>query len=1170
MSSDRSKFWVRLLSAGFKPFLVGCCLLVAGGAHAQITPDATLGAEGSTVVPRALGGDQIEGGAIRGANLFHSFSEFNVGDGGRVYFANPAGIQTILTRVTGNTASNINGTLGVDGTADLFLLNPNGILFGQNARLDVRGSFVGSTANAIGFGTQGEFSATNPQAPSSLLTVQPSALLFSQLQGGAIVNQARSSDGRGLSVPTGNSLLLVGGNVVSDGGQITVPGGRIELGGLAEPGAVGLSKTSDRWQLSFPTGVQLADLTLQNQGSILNSGGLDNIVLTGRNLTVIDTALATEEGELGGRSGDIEIQADTIVLEGERSVILAFSRGTRAGDVRIKADRIIANGGGIYSLGSGTADAGNLEIQTRVLSLRNRGFIGSNSLGSGNSGNLTINASEAIEVSNESFLTTTSVAGNAGQLTINTGRLSLLDGGVIASDVSDGKRGGDIRINATGLVELVGESSLSSASDGTGDSGNIVINANRLSIRDGAYITTFTTKRDAPSRSGDITINAADSVEIIGFPSALSADTNSNGDAGKITIRTGVLTISQGSLSSTAFGRSSNANGGDIEIAARGVSVLNGGAINAFSVGGGRSGNIAITASDFIQVLGDEPQFEFPFAPSVIGNLVVGSGAGGQISLNTRTLTVGEGAFISAGTNPGSTGRGGDLIINATDLIDVYGEGRDGRSSYISAGTLGTGDSGNISISTGRLRVRDGAFMRTDAFPLDSTKTLLADSNARGGNLTIRARDSIEIGGQRSSLGIFSYLSSATNGAGDAGDITLQTESLTLVDGAIASLTDGKGQGGTIQVEVGSLNMTAGTISTSAIGAGNAGKIAITARGSVALAGRDRGGVPSAIAAESRAGSTGRAGSIELTANSVRLADGARIIASTANDNPGGNIQITTRRFDAVDEALVGAFSAGGGNAGNIAVNAAIVRLNNGADITTRSGSTDGGNVTITASDALVLRRNSRISASAGTAQAPGNGGNIAITAGVIVSKPNENNTIQANARAGRGGSVAITTQALLGITPSRTPIPGQSTITASSELGVQGTVSINQPSIQPTQDVLELPNDVIDASNQMAQVCPRNLTQLGRFTVSGRGSLPPNPIEPLTGSASLPLAAIEGSPTTTIAAPPNAPNIEIIEAQGWVKDANGKVLLVAQSPETTPSARPTATCSTATHPSEE
>ncbi|NEN95609.1 MAG: filamentous hemagglutinin N-terminal domain-containing protein, partial [Moorea sp. SIO3I7] len=93
-------------------------------AHSQIIRDQTLGIEHSIVTPQEFR-DLIEGGAIRGSNLFHSFLEFNVNEGQNVYFANPDGIANILTRVTGGSRSQIFGTLGVDGPANLYLINPN-------------------------------------------------------------------------------------------------------------------------------------------------------------------------------------------------------------------------------------------------------------------------------------------------------------------------------------------------------------------------------------------------------------------------------------------------------------------------------------------------------------------------------------------------------------------------------------------------------------------------------------------------------------------------------------------------------------------------------------------------------------------------------------------------------------------------------------------------------------------------------------------------------------------------------------------------------------------------------------------------------------------------------------------------------------------------------------
>ncbi|HEY9652436.1 MAG TPA: filamentous hemagglutinin N-terminal domain-containing protein, partial [Coleofasciculaceae cyanobacterium] len=197
-------------SLGLASFLTisGAIAFGENATLAQITPDSTLGSERSVVTPNAnvkgLPAELIEGGALRDANLFHSFLEFNVGDGQRVYFANPAGIENILTRVTGINRSNILGTLGVDGRANLFLLNPNGIIFGTNAQLDIEGSFVASTANSLKFNDGSEFSATNP-GTSSLLTISvPLGLQYGTNQAGTITNFGNLAVGKNLTLAAGN------------------------------------------------------------------------------------------------------------------------------------------------------------------------------------------------------------------------------------------------------------------------------------------------------------------------------------------------------------------------------------------------------------------------------------------------------------------------------------------------------------------------------------------------------------------------------------------------------------------------------------------------------------------------------------------------------------------------------------------------------------------------------------------------------------------------------------------------------------------------------------------------------------------------------------------------------------------------------------------------------
>lgn len=163
MNVSNNKLFLSYITFEFAVLALGCTVV-----NAQVIPDGTLGVENSLVKPgdsiNGLLNDQIDGGAIRGSTLFHSFQEFNIGEGRGIYFTNHTGIENILSRVTGSNSSTILGRLGViGGNANLFLINPNGIIFGSNASLDINGSFLGSTANNIELSGGIQSDAKNPQ-----------------------------------------------------------------------------------------------------------------------------------------------------------------------------------------------------------------------------------------------------------------------------------------------------------------------------------------------------------------------------------------------------------------------------------------------------------------------------------------------------------------------------------------------------------------------------------------------------------------------------------------------------------------------------------------------------------------------------------------------------------------------------------------------------------------------------------------------------------------------------------------------------------------------------------------------------------------------------------------------------------------------------------------------
>lgn len=410
---------------------VGISVGVSKG-MAQVVPDNTLGREGSVVTPNltiqgiesgsfaVAEGIRIDGGAIRGTNLFHSFSQFNVGAGRGVYFSNPAGVENIFSRVTGANRSDILGRLGVLGTANLFLINPKGIVFGSDSSLDVQGSFLATTADAIKLGETGLFSASQP-ATSHLLSVNPSAFWFNAVAASAIVNQSRSQSAigqpnsadlaPGLQVQPNRTLALVGGNVLLDGGRLTAAGGRIELGSVVGVGQVSLTQSGNHFVLGYSS--------VQNFGTI----------------ALLNGAFVDASGEGGG---DIQIRGARLAIA-QRSNIWADTLGTRdGGAVLIRTAEIDLSGRSLISADvtrTGTGAGGKITIDTGRLTMRDGAQVAVTTNGAGKGGSLQVTA-DTIELIGasatgqfpSSLLIQSRGSGDAGEIRIDTRRLTLRDG----------------------------------------------------------------------------------------------------------------------------------------------------------------------------------------------------------------------------------------------------------------------------------------------------------------------------------------------------------------------------------------------------------------------------------------------------------------------------------------------------------------------------------------------------------------------------------------------------------------------------------------------------------------------------------------------------------------------------------------------------------------------
>ncbi|MBW4688778.1 MAG: filamentous hemagglutinin N-terminal domain-containing protein [Komarekiella atlantica HA4396-MV6] len=1180
-------------------------------AQSAIAPDNTLGAENSNVVTNfnlnGLPVEVITGGATRGINLFHSFREFNVSEGRGAYFLSPsADIQNILARVTGGNRSEILGRLGtfqvINGNiaasnANLFLINPNGIIFGQNASLDLQGSFAATTANAVQFGKQGNFSAINPQV-ASLLTVNPSALLFNQINQSGIINRSRQ-------ITTPGSLYLIGGDITLDGGVAGSSGNRLELGAVAGTGTIELIGSGNQMQLAFPEGIPKADIILQNNAFAVTTGGGAISVNTG-NLSLfgnsfITATLGAAEGTPGISAGDVVVNAtDNVTLDN-------FSN--------------IASLGLENSLG----DTGNITINARSLTLANGGNIGTQSSGSGNSGDLLVNASNSVSLSGiatfinpqtgETITTgsrlTTSVlgSGKSGELTINTQRLSINDGGDITTSTELGL-GGNLTINAKDSVEVVGgslnaSSTISTATFGSGDAGNLSISADRLSIRDGGVVTALTS---GIGKAGNLTIDAKDLVEVVGRSpsspnslSTMSSITFGSGDAGNIRINAGSFSIRDGArVSTSTFGKGnggnltvnadgsveiigssadgrffsglaasaesgSSGNAGDLTITSQDLIVQDGAQVGTGTFSAGKGGNLTVNTSNKVQLIGTSADGRFL---SVLGASANANSTGdaGKLTITTQDLLVKDGAQVITGTS--GAGRGGNLTINASGSVEVIGVSANGlfNSSLNTSANQGlTGDAGDLMINAQNVLVRDGGQVGA-----------VTSGQGKGGNLTVNVTGKAELIGtsaDNNTPSVFST-SALAGSTGDAGDLTVNAQDLFVRDGAqLTASTSGRGKAGNLAVnasgkveligssadgqiisglvtsvqqgstgDAGSLTINTqdllvrdgAAVSTATFSAGKGGNLTVNAANSVQLTGTSIDGrFLSGLNASAYAGSTGDAGNLQVDTQNLLVRDGAQVFNGTFGAGKAGNLTVNaSRQIELIGRSADGRFpsgllasaepnstgnagdlridtpqllvrngaevlvnSRGTGNAGIMTINASRIRLDNKASINanTRSPNKDPNREQATINlntQNLTLRRNSNI-----TTDATGEnviGGNINIDTDLLIAL--ENSRIGANSDNSRGGRVRINAQ---GVFVGTQPSDVSKYITAFSGVGLSGTVNVNSPDNSAIQNSLtELPANAIDTNALIANSCiaRANKKQESSFIITGGGALPNRP----------------------------------------------------------------------------
>ncbi|MHC5748113.1 MAG: two-partner secretion domain-containing protein [Nostoc sp.] len=1088
--------------------------------NAQLNPDNTLGKESSVVVPIDALSDHIEKGAIRGANLFHSFQEFNVDSGRSVYFANPVGIENILTRITGSNPSNILGKLGVKGTANLFLINPNGIFFGKNASLDIQGAFTATTANEIKLGDKGLFSATEP-AKSSLLSVQPDALFFNALKN----QQAQINNQANLTVGEGKNITLFGANV-SNTGILTAQKGTINLTG-AENLIVRGNLDTNTLVLNAKN-ITIADNTSDNSQATIYKSTLEglpgdtNILLQATNditingLTGNSLNLTNGSGKItfnadvdGGGIGNFQMQtADTINTNGKD--ISIYGASLTLGNIDTRYNKL---GGGNITL---TATEGN--ISTQGLYSFSYSYLGT----SGNGGEITLTAQGNISTQSLKSYSYTSydTAGKGGNITLTAqGNISTqsLDSSS-HSDYRTAKKGGEITLTAQGNISTFDLYSTSYSYSGTGgNSGDITLTAQ------GNISTLYTLDSSSYSDSGtggnggDITLTAQGNISTLDLNSySFSKSGTAAGDGGAITLTAqgNISTLDLNSYSFSKYGTagnggaitltaqndikgirdeytndipvfssfsvsetgvsgqggnvtlaaknqitnleiltlSSNSKSGDVQIKGFGdLSLTNTDIITSkqvtiksdlgediiLDVGGvGQSGNVTVTS------IGN-----LTFSNSRIESDTKGSDPAGNVNITSPgTVTFNNNNISKITSNTSSQGKAGNIQINANNLVLT-------DSSEISASTTADGKAGDITLNTPTLTVANGG-------KIFATTTGIGD----GGTITINASNKVNLG-----IGVQDFspiLSVETSGAGKAGDIIVNTPSLTVSDTAritatatqtatntqgggsitlnaskidlagivgVFAETQGEAPAGTLKLNPyqnqPNLDITLfpnSTISASTSASGKGGDLILAAPETINIAGLGK------LTVESTG--TGDAGNIQVTTQKLNINDGVKISASTNNIGKGGNIQVNANKLIANNGAQLLTATSGNAPAGNINLQIRDYITLDGTDTglfaNTQKGSIGyGGNINLI-TNYFYLSNGGRVSTSS---EGQGKAGDINISSGSTTL--DKQGFIAAASNSGDGGNINLTVNDLLLLRGGS----GISTTAGTAQLGGNG-----------------------------------------------------------------------------------------------------------------------------------
>lgn len=817
----------------FFPLVVLLCPAVI---YAEAITDGSVGAvkslSGNFEVPASLG-------TTSGTNLFHSFQTFNINSNESATFTGASNITNVISRVTGGKISTIDGALRSQvGKADFYFINPAGVVFGKDAKLDVPASFYASTANSLRFKDGVNYSAVDLK--NNTLSVSTPEK-FGMLDANSQNNSLLGIESAKLSVNEKQTLGLASENVqISDNAQLNAPDGKIIIAANNQAKITGSLVNADG-NGQGKIAVSAKELTIENSivtasniGAVNMAAG-EGVNITTANLNLMDHSQIRSHSYDAGSGGNVDVNASGNITVQNGSVISSHSLASgKGGVVNINAASLSLDGKdqsdtdftGIAANANpnSTSQAGQVNVQVDSLTIENGAQMNSSTFGEGDANSVTITAKNiTIDGKGSAFATgigsnaNPDSSGHAGNIAITSDNISIANGGTINSATFSTGDAGSVQLDAKTILidgknnqtKVTGISSDTNGS--TGNAGQVSVNAKQLTINNTGTISSSTM---GSGQGGTVHVKS-DNVDINGKGSAdnlftgILSNAVGTGKAGNVSVDANTLTLTEkGRIASNTYG---NGEGGDVNVQARNVSI-NGNNSNVYTgiasntYNNGDAGTVTLHASDI----------NIENAGRVTTN-TRGQGKAGSLVVNADNITIDAKnspylAGIAAAASPESTGQIGNVDVAVTNKLVIKNGGQisvQNRATiehpekivagtisvkagdvYLQNGLINAQSTGNVDASNIRAQILRGLWMNNSAITMQA-------KSGNGGAIFM---------GSGAVIDMFSSVitTSVESSTGNGGNITVSTQNLVLDDGAVQANAY-SGNGGDVLLKIDSL-----------------------------------------------------------------------------------------------------------------------------------------------------------------------------------------------------------------------------------------------------------------------------------------------------------------------------------------------------------------------------